>query len=189
MLSVELFKSQVASCSQLGYILKLMSRFIVFLVVFFSIGLTLSSCKGEGGKSSNPAETKSLIPQSPYAMLIVESESCIYCKQLDRDLQRDPQLQKAVEGMDVLKLLAESNARVKYRLDGKEGESTEEDLARALGVRAYPHIFFYNSQGEIILRIPGYTPPKTLACVIRYVKEEFYKKENINQFLQREGCV
>lgn len=122
-------------------------------------------------------------------MLIVESESCIYCKQLDRDLQRDPQLQKAVEGIDVLKLLAESNAKVKYRLDGKEGESTEEDLARALGVRAYPHIIFYNSQGEIILRIPGYTPPKTLACVIRYVKEEFYKKENINQFLQREGCV
>lgn len=122
-------------------------------------------------------------------MLIVESESCIYCKQLDKDLQMDPQLQKAVEGMDVLKLLAESNTRVKYRLDGKEGESTEEDLARALGVKAYPHIIFYNSQGEIILRIPGYTPPKTLACVIRYVKEEFYKKENINQFLQREGCV
>jgi Thioredoxin-related protein len=122
-------------------------------------------------------------------MLIVESESCMYCKQLDKDLQRDPQLKKAVEGMDVLRLLAESNAKVKYRLDGKEGESTEEDLARALGVRAYPHIIFYNSQGEIILRIPGYAPPKTLACVIRYVKEEFYKKENINQFLQREGCV
>ena len=91
--------------------------------------------------------------------------------------------------MDVLKLLAESNARVRYRFDGKEGESTEENLARALGVRAYPHIIFYNSQGDIILRIPGYAPPRTLACAIRYVKEEFYKKESINQFLQREGCV
>jgi thioredoxin-related protein len=173
----------------IGIYFKAMSRLTAFLMVLFSIGLILSSCKGEKEKNSNPAGTKSLIPQSPYAMLIVESESCIYCKQLDKDLQRDPQLKKAVEGMDVLKLLAESNARVKYRLDGKEGESTEEDLARALGVRAYPHIIFYNSQGEIILRIPGYTPPKTLACVIRYVKEEFYKKENINQFLQREGCV
>jgi thioredoxin-related protein len=78
---------------------------------------------------------------------------------------------------------------VKYRLDGKEGESTERNLARALGVRAYPHIIFYNSQGDIILRIPGYAPPRTLACAIRYVKEEFYKKENINQYLKREGCV
>jgi thioredoxin-related protein len=173
----------------IGIYFKAMSRFIVFLVAFFSIVLTQSSCKGEKDKGPNPYGIKSLIPQSPYAMLIVESESCIYCKQLDKDLQRDPQLQKAVEGMDVLKLLAESNARVKYRLDGKEGESTEEDLARALGVKAYPHIIFYNSQGEIILRIPGYTPPKTLACVIRYVKEEFYKKEKINQFLQRERCV
>lgn len=173
----------------IGIYFKAMSRFVVFLMVLFSIGLTLSACKGEKDKGPNPYGTKSLIPQSAYAMLIVESESCIYCKQLDKDLQRDPQLQKAVEGMDVLKLLAESNAKVKYRLDGKEGESTEENLARALGVRAYPHIIFYNSQGEIILRIPGYAPPKTLACAIRYVKEEFYKKENINQYLKREGCV
>jgi thioredoxin-related protein len=173
----------------IGIYFKAMSRFIAFLLVLLSIGLTFSSCKGEREKGPNPAGTKSLIPQSPYAMLIVESESCIYCKQLDKDLQRDPQLKKAVEGMDVLRILAESNARVKYRLDGKEGESTEEELARALGVSAYPHIIFYNSQGNIILRLPGYTPPKTLACVIRYVKEEFYKKENINQFLQRERCV
>ena len=166
-----------------------MSRFVVFLITFFSIGLTLSSCKGEKDNRANSYGTKSLIPQSAYAMLIVESESCIYCKQLDKDLQRDPQLKKAVEGMDVLRLLAESNAKVKYRLDGKEGESTEENLARALGVRAYPHIIFYNSQGGIILRIPGYAPPRTLACAIRYVKEEFYKKENINQYLKREGCV
>jgi thioredoxin-related protein len=173
----------------IGIYFKAMSRFIVPLVIFFSIGLTIFSCKGEKGNGPNPYGTKNLIPQSTYAMLIVESESCIYCKQLDRDLQRDSQLKKAVEGIDVLRLLAESNARVKYRFDGKEGESTEEDLARALGVRAYPHIIFYNSQGEIILRIPGYAPPKTLACAIRYVKEEFYKKESINQFLQREGCL
>jgi Thioredoxin-related protein len=134
-----------------------MSRFVVFLMVLFSIGLTLSACKGEKDKGANPYGTKSLIPQSPYAMLIVESESCIYCKQLDRDLQRDPQLQKAVEGMDVLKLLAESNAKVKYRLEGKEGESTEEDLARALGVRAYPHIIFYNSHA-------GYNPKDSGLC-------------------------
>jgi len=76
----------------IGIYFKAMSRFIAFFMVLLSIGLTLSSCKGEKEKAPTPAETKSLIPQSPYAMLIVESESCIYCKQLDRDLQRDPQL-------------------------------------------------------------------------------------------------
>ncbi len=164
-----------------------MGRSVISLLVVLL--LTLFACRGEKDKGANPYGTKSLIPQSPYAMLIVESESCIYCKQLDKDLKRDPQIQKAIEGMDVLKLLAESNARVKYRFEGKEGESTEEELARSLGVRAYPHIIFYNSQGEIILRIPGYTPSKTLACAIRYVKEEAYKKENINQYLRKEGCV
>ncbi|WP_448587842.1 thioredoxin fold domain-containing protein, partial [Thermocrinis sp.] len=78
---------------------------------------------------------------------------------------------------------------VKYILDGKEGETTEEELARALNVRAYPHIIFYDSKGNIVLRIPGYAPPKTLACAIEYVREEIYKKEHINQYLRKENCI
>ena len=149
--------------------------------------LFILSCQNKEVQTSS--EVKDLIPKSRYAMLIVESESCIYCKQLDKDLKNNPKLKSAVEGVDVLRLLAESNARVRYKIDGKEGETTEEELARALNVRAYPHIIFYDSKGNIVLRIPGYAPPKTLACAIEYVKNELYNKENINQYLKRENCV
>jgi len=149
--------------------------------------LFILSCQNKEVQTSS--EVKDLIPKSRYAMLIVESESCIYCKQLDKDLKNNPKLKSAVEGVDVLRLLAESNARVRYKIDGKEGETTEEELARALNVRAYPHIIFYNSKGEIVLRIPGYAPPKTLACAVEYVKNELYNKEELNQYLRKENCI
>jgi len=158
------------------------------LGLFFIVGLlVLSSCKKSATVDS--AEVKDIAPKSAHAMLIVQSESCIYCKQLDKDLKTDPNLQRAVEGMDVFRLLAESNTRVRYKLEGKEGETTEEELVRTLKVRAYPHIIFYNSKGNVILRIPGYVPPKTLACTLNYIKNEIYMKENINQYLKKENCV
>ena len=158
------------------------------LGLFFIVGMfVLSSCKKSATVDS--AEVKDIAPKSAHAMLIVESESCIYCKQLDKDLKTDPNLQRAVEGMDVFRLLAESNARVRYKLEGKEGETTEEELARALNVRAYPHIIFYDAKGNVILRIPGYIPPKTLACALNYIKSEGYTKEGINQYLKRENCI
>ncbi len=157
-------------------------------VIIWAFWITLIlSCQSKNAENS--PEIKDLIPKSQYAMLIVESESCIYCKQLDKDLKNDPRLKSALEGIDVLRLLAESNARVKYRLEGKEGETTEEELAKVLNVRAYPHIIFYNSEGKIVLRIPGYAPPKTLACAIEYVKNELYNKEEINQYLKKENCI
>ncbi|WP_333784855.1 thioredoxin fold domain-containing protein [Thermocrinis sp.] len=159
----------------------------VALTVLTLWAIFILSCQSKGNNTSS--EVKDLIPKSNYAMLVVESENCIYCKQLDKDLKNNPTLKSAVEGIDVLRLLAESNAKVRYRIDGKEGETTEEELARMLNVRAYPHIIFYDSKGEIVLRIPGYAPPKTLACVVEYVKNELYNKEELNQYLKRENCI
>ena len=171
--------------SVLVYIYKIMGK---LLGLFFLFGVfVLSSCKKSA--SVDPAEVKDIVPKSAYAMLIVESESCIYCKQLNKDLRSDPNLQRAVEGVDVFRLLAESNARVRYKLEGREGETTEEELARALNVRAYPHIIFYDAEGNVILRIPGYVPPKTLACTVNYIKNEIYMKEDLNQYLKKENCV
>lgn len=134
-------------------------------------------------------QEKNLVPSSSYAMLIVESESCIYCKQLDKDLKTDPLLIKSLQGIDVFKVTAESNAPVVYKLSGKEGKTTEEDLVRALGVRAFPYIVFYNREGDILLQLPGYVPPKTLACVVEYIKEGEYRKTDVNQYLRQRNCL
>lgn len=152
---------------------------LLFVALFFAL-----SCSKQ--KEFSTSEVKDITAKKSYAMLIVESESCIYCKQLKKDLQA---LSSELEGIDVYSILYESNARVKHNIGGKEALNTEEDLARSLKVSSFPHIFFYDREGRVILHIPGYQPPKTLACTIRYVKEERFKQTDYIKYLRSEGCT
>ncbi|MCS7171336.1 MAG: thioredoxin fold domain-containing protein [Aquificaceae bacterium] len=154
-----------------------------FFFAFASVLLT--ACQQ---KAPTQGEVKSLLPQKQYAMLVVESESCIYCKQLKKDLQSQS-LANELGEFDVYSILIESNAKVRYLLNGQEKVSTEEELARYLKVNSFPQIFFYNREGNIILHLPGYQPPKTLACSIRYVKEEEYKKANYMDYMKARECL
>ncbi len=155
----------------------------LFTLLFF---LLLASCQQK--KAIQESEIKDIVPKNQYAMLIVESESCIYCKQLKKDLQRED-IASELSGIDLYSVLYESNAKVRYILKGKEGISTEEELAKALRVNSFPQIFFYDKEGNIVLHLPGYQPPKTLACTIRFVKEERYKNSQYMDYLKAERCI
>ncbi len=148
--------------------------------------LFLASCQQKQAVSNS--EIKDIVPKHEYAMLIVESESCIYCKQLRKDLQ-SPVLASELENIDVYSVLYESNARVRYVLKGQEPISTEEELVRTLKVNSFPQLFFYDKEGNIVLHIPGYQPPKTLACTIRFVKEGKYKDTKYMDYLKAEECI
>ena len=148
--------------------------------------LFLASCQQKQAVSNS--EIKDIVPKHEYAMLIVESESCIYCKQLRKDLQ-SPVLASELENIDVYSVLYESNARVRYVLKGQEHISTEEELVRTLKVNSFPQLFFYDKEGNIVLHIPGYQPPKTLACTIRFVKEGKYKDTKYMDYLKAEECI
>jgi len=155
---------------------------LVSLIAF----LILLSCQQK--QSTGKEEIKDIVPKHEYAMLIVESESCIYCKQLRKDLQSEI-LAQEIRGMDVFSVLYESNARVRYILKGQEHVSTEEELARSLKVNSFPQLFFYDREGNIVLHLPGYQPPKTLACSIRFVKEGRYKNTQYMDYLKAERCI
>ncbi len=148
--------------------------------------LFLASCQQKQAVSNS--EIKDIVPKHEYAMLIVESESCIYCKQLRKDLQSHA-LASELENMDVYSVLYESNARVRYILKGQEHVSTEEELAKALKVNSFPQLFFYDKEGNIVLHLPGYQPPKTLACSIRFVREGKYKDTQYMDYLKAERCI
>ncbi|RMH80114.1 MAG: thioredoxin [Acidobacteria bacterium] len=150
-------------------------------VLVLTLFLFLSCKKGEVSRSS---EVKDITPKGNYAMLIVESESCIYCKQLKKDLQQDERLRQATTGIDIYSILYESNAKVNYKLDGVSSISTEEELARRLKVSYFPQIFFYDKEGKVILHLPGYQPPEILACSVKFVKEEVYKIKSYMEYVR-----
>lgn len=158
-----------------------MRGILLLLILIF-----LVSCQQE--RSATQTQVKDIVPQKNYAMLIVESESCIYCKQLKKDLQ-GPVLSSELKEMDVYSIMYDSNAKVRYRLKGKEGISTEEELARSLGVNSFPQIFFYDREGNVVLHLPGYQPPQTLACSIRFVKEGKYRHMSYIDYMKANRCI
>ncbi|MGC8852596.1 MAG: thioredoxin family protein [Hydrogenobacter sp.] len=153
------------------------------LILLWILTLFIASCS-KNKENINSAQIKDITPKSPYNLLIVESESCIYCKQLDKDLRENETLKKALTGIDIYKLVYESNAKVKYKLGKVEGVAQEDELVRMLGVNSFPYLIFYDKDGQIILRIPGYMEPKTFACVADYIKDNQYKRKSLQEYLK-----
>jgi thioredoxin-related protein len=153
----------------------------LLLLILFMVSISMTA---EGGKSK-----KVIIPKNKYALLIVESKSCIYCKQLDRDLRTDKRLQESLRGIDLFKVLYESYAPVVANFGGKKFKTSEKELVRRLRATSFPNLIFYDRNGNIILQIPGYLEPKHLRCVITYIKEESFKELSLKDYMKSDKCA
>ncbi len=167
---------------------------MVWKVLTFLIAVFIVSCgsqdRSEVPKSfSENVPAKVIIPKKDYALLIVESKSCIYCKQLNKDIETERSLQEALKDIDLFRILYESYSPVKANFGGKIIETSENELARTLRALSFPYLIFYDREGNIILRIPGYLYPNQLVCVIDYVKTGAYKQEDVTAYLKRRNCA
>ena len=161
--------------------------------------ILIVGCKSEVAQKTTPeaqqttqqSETnkKVIIPEKEYALLLVESLSCIYCKQLRKDIATEENLQKALETIDFFSILYESYTPVKSNFGGEIIEMSERDLVRKLKALSFPNLIFYNREGNIILQIPGYLKPQQLICVIDYVRLGAYKQEDVNSYLKKNKCA
>ena len=159
--------------------------FLVAILLSFILGACKDSNTAEGGIQNK--EVKSIIPKHKYALLIVESKSCIYCAQLKKDLKTEPKIKEALKGMDLYFLLYESYKPVKTNIGGQVRKLSEKELAKALRATSFPNLIFYDKNGNIILQIPGYLPPEKFVCVIDYVKTESFKNTPFEQYMKRCG--
>jgi len=158
------------------------------------LSLSILACEGQKGETPyQPAaqtlEEKNLIPQKKYALLIVESKSCIYCKQLNKDIETERELKEALKDIDLFRILYESKAPVRANFGGEIRELSENELAKTLNALSFPYLIFYDRDGNIILQIPGYVYPQQLICLIDYVKTEAYKQEDVNTYVKKKGCA
>ncbi len=167
-----------------------MRRLILLLLPL----ILLVGCESRKAEVKAPAgeekvEKKVLIPKKDYALLIVESKSCIYCKQLDKDIKTEKSLQEALKDIDLFRILYESYSPVEANFGGKLIETSENELAKMLNALSFPNLIFYDKQGNIILQIPGYVYPSQLVCIIDFVKTGAYKEEDINTYVKRRNCA
>lgn len=171
-----------------------MLKVFPLLTLLFFLGLF--SCESKDSSSSSlsrpvkeKVEKKKIIPKKEYALLIVESKSCIYCKQLDKDINTEKSLQEALKDIDLYKILYESYSPVEANFGGRLIETSENELAKTLNALSFPNLIFYDKDGNIILQIPGYVYPTQLVCIIDYVKTGAYKNEDVNTYVKRKGCA
>lgn len=164
--------------------------FSIFLALFTATGCQKqdTEVKSEPTATKETAE-KVIIPKKDYALLIVESRSCIYCKQLNKDIETNENLQSALKGIDLFRIMYENYTPVRANFKGKEIELSERELARFLNALSFPNLVFYDRSGNIILQIPGYLKPSQLVCVIDFVKTGAYKEKDINTYVKEKNCA
>lgn len=158
-------------------------------IALLGLGILVSSCnkeKGESGINENLSESSSVLdlrPTKNYAMLIIESKDCPYCKLLSHDLKDNKGLIEATKDMNIYKVIVENNSElIKGTLNGHKFEGSPQDLAESLGVQTFPNIFFLDKQGNLLLQIPGYLKPTVMTCVVNYINQGIYKKESIDEY-------
>jgi len=98
---------------------------------------------------------------------------------MDKDMREDNSLKEALRNIDVFKITYENLTPVKTNITGKEMVLPERELAQTLNALSFPYLIFFNKQGEIVLRIPGYIEPRTMVCVIDYVIAGAYKEYKV----------
>jgi len=163
-----------------------MRKFLKTSLFIIGIGLLINSCSKQNGvneylksNSSKNVPIVSLIPSKDYEMLIIESSDC-----------PNQELIKALKNVEVASVLADDTSKLyKLVINNHKLIGTGEDITADLGVNAYPNIFFLNKEGKVILNVPGYVKPKTMACVINFITTKSYKKEDINSYIKANHCL
>jgi thioredoxin-related protein len=85
-------------------------------------------------------------------LIFVTSDSCTYCRKMEREVWSNPQIVSMVEtGFIPLALNSERDATI----------------VDALGIRAFPTTLLFTEEATFVTRATGYLPPNQLAALLR----------------------
>ena len=82
------------------------------------------------------------------------------------------------EGNEILTFKGKRYENPNYDPKKAKRRNSAHQLARALGVRAFPTIVFLNENADLVAPIKGYQTPKQLEVYLKLFKGEEYKKIN-----------
>lgn len=110
---------------------------------------------------------------------------CGPCKKLDRDTFGNKQVADFInKNYYAVKFNAEGTEPISYLGNDysnpnhdpkRKGRNSQHEFARALKVRAYPSMVFFDEKGNYIQPITGYHTPKRLEIYVKMVENDDYK--------------
>lgn len=140
-------------------------------------------------------EAQEAAKKDPKPILMdVYTDWCGPCKMLSAKTFTDPQtvalmnkyfhcVKFNAEGPDPVKFKGQDFSNPDYR-PGQGGRNGTHQLARAMGVSAYPTIMYLDSDLNVITPVPGYVTPEQIEPILIYFGEGHYKTKDWAAFQQ-----
>ncbi|OPY75104.1 MAG: thiol:disulfide interchange protein precursor [Syntrophorhabdus sp. PtaU1.Bin058] len=135
---------------------------VLFLVLAFLLSASPSSADtvSDGLKKAR-AQEKDVV-------IYIYSQYCPYCDAMDRNVLNDN---------DVSASLKKDFIYIRADIDKSP------ELARKYRIMGYPTTILTESNGRIIVKIPGYIPKKDFRKILFYLKGKHYKTMTLGDFL------
>ncbi|MCK4537912.1 MAG: thioredoxin family protein [Candidatus Krumholzibacteria bacterium] len=166
-----------------------MSRNLVFIGL---VMIVLAGCGGGSGEKAADGwlgfnEGMELAASSGKPVIIDFYTSwCKWCKVMDRDTFSNPEVKTVLEKDFITIRINAENRKDKLRFKGKEYTSVE--LTRSFKVRGFPSLAYLESDGKIIMVVPGFKKTNVFMPTLRYVTGGCYKKNvTLDQYLRNGG--
>jgi len=113
-------------------------------------------------------------------MLFFDTDGCAYCKAFLKHTLGDPEIQADVRThFDVIHLNMFSDVEV---TDFSGHTMPTNQFARREGATVSPTIVFYGSDGDMLHRTVGYSPPKGFRPVLDYVVDGHYATQDFRRY-------
>ena len=162
-------------------------------IIFFSAIATFSSLSIIAQEKINWISLEKAVElqkKTPKKILIdMYTVWCGPCKMLDKNTFGNKSVANYInahyyavkfnaEGNEILTFKGKRYENPNYDPQKAKRRNSAHQLARALGVRAFPTIVFLNEKADLVAPIKGYQTPKQLEVYLKLFKREEYKKIN-----------
>jgi thioredoxin-related protein len=162
-------------------------------IIFFFAIATFSSLSLKAQEKINWISLEKAVElqkKTPKKILIdMYTVWCGPCKMLDKNTFGNKSVANYInahyyavkfnaEGNEILTFKGKRYENPNYDPKKAKRRNSAHQLARALGVRAFPTIVFLNENADLVAPIKGYQTPKQLEVYLKLFKGEEYKKIN-----------
>lgn len=116
-------------------------------------------------------------------LLYFGQKHCAYCQALMKhDFGQDDIARYTQQHFDVIAIDIWGSKEVVTT----HGETMQErEFAQSLNATFTPTLIFFNLNGDISFKLPGYYPPYKFRSALEYVVEGYYRQERFSQYLLR----
>ncbi|AEA33566.1 thioredoxin family protein [Hippea maritima] len=136
------------------------------------------------GCSKHPKKTIDIKSNGKPIVLIFDSTTCPYCIKLNKDLSTNALLKDYQNKMKFYFIHIDKDNYYTIKTSKGKLKLDTASLARMFGFRgSTPYVVITDANTKIILTIPGYVKPATMAKVLKYITTKAYQTMSINEYL------